>query len=183
MNNILDIIEKIQAQNKLTEYVIDLMYEYQRINEITKCCITNVQILYDIMKSIGVNLNLKIVSVVVRAVDNELGEYHLIDGHLCVSLSEDMLFDPSYEIFKMKNVEYFQNISIYLKSLGENSRNLINNNFNIREIIGTNNRFIQLAEQMNQGKFLINDRALYNAQLDYIYDGLRKKGFEVFEIK
>ena len=97
--------------------MLDKMHEYQKINDITGECITNVQYLYDIL-TYNTNLDVKVKSVyVVFNYDDETSV--ICTGHLCV-LINGVLFDPSYQYAKIKDAKYivtFKELNKHLKNV------------------------------------------------------------------
>lgn len=142
------------------------MRNFQKENCIKNQCVTNVQYLYDCIKNNeSINISIKIKPVIVVSIC----ENRCIAGHLVLSIYEDneeIIIDPSYDVFSIKNKYYYDNI----KSFTENCCDKSNSESKVfaQNIISTFMKFVKLADQMNNGKFLICDKEFYNNQADYI---------------
>ena len=144
--------------------IILCMYEFQKLNNITKQCVTNVQFLFDVLK---VNyLNVKVVPVIVLFDGLDLNQTCLVDGHLVLVFENqdtDKNIDPSYEITILENKHYFYKIKDFIKKINVN-----NNKYILKKIIDTFLAFQKLADKINNNEFLICDKKFYNEQANYI---------------
>lgn len=128
------------------------MREYQRINNIVNKCVTNTQLLYDMMSDFGIK-NIKVDAVIaIRPPDLEIPQVKICAGHLVIMI-DDVLIDPSYEIYSMPNKLYVHNIkelSEYLKSYNDiQSQNTLKNS--IEYCIDHHLRFKTHANKINNG--------------------------------
>jgi hypothetical protein len=137
------------------------MLEYQRKNIIKGKCITNVQYLYDSIKENIKNCNIKIIGVFVTSVHQNI--HRLISPHLVLLLDDDII-DPSYEVYSLKNKQYY----ITFKDLNDTTDIIHSTEYNIKEIINSHICITQIADEMNSGKKWITDEEYYINQADYV---------------
>lgn len=139
------------------------MREFQKINCIKEQCVTNVQYLYDCIKMNNLyNLKVKVKPVIVVSFDKETKTIICVGGHLIVESDDGTIFEPSYDIFRLKNKTYFYNIKNLMDSYDNELKT------DIKTIICLFIRFVKLAEQINNGELVICDNEFYNNQADYI---------------
>lgn len=154
--------------NKLISEITLCMYDFQKLNNITKQCVTNVQFLYDLIKIKYPNV--KVSPVIVLSNDLNLNQTYLVDGHLVLVFEneKDIIIDPSYEIKILKNVHYYYKI----KDLINNLDNSFETNYYKKNILKKNIetflRFQKLADRINNNEFVICNKDFYNNQADYI---------------
>jgi hypothetical protein len=147
--------------NKLIIEITSCMYKFQKLNNITKQCVTNVQFLYDIIKI--KYSNVKVVPVIVLS--KNLNQTNLVDGHLILVFEhENITIDPSYEIKILKNVHYYYKIKELIKDTDVTN----DNKYIIKKIIDTFLKFQKLADRINNNEFIICNKDFYNNQADYI---------------
>jgi hypothetical protein len=159
--------------NKLIVEITSCMYEFQKLNNITKQCVTNVQFLYDIIKIKFPNV--KVVPVIVLS--KNLNETYLVDGHLVLVFENEknIIIDPSYEIKILKNVHYYYKIKDLINDLD----NLFETNYYKKNLLKKNIytflKFQKLADKINNNEFVICNKDFYNNQVDYIQKNLNIK--------
>ena len=151
----------------LIEKLVNCMREFQKKNNIKKQCLTNTQYLFDtIDKNFDKkNINAKALPVFVVIPRNKKLEIMVHMVLLCkVPCKNNIKFiiDPSYEIFCLKNKSYhynFKDISKFLKACSDDFNKKLIKQFMI---------FINYANNINKGKWIIVDKKFYNKQADYI---------------
>jgi hypothetical protein len=153
--------------------IIRLMRKYQKENNIKKECVTNVQYLYDSIKMILKN-NVKAKAVYVFGEDYVKEHSFFSGGHLILTFDDDenMVIDPSYEVYSLKNKRYFSNIKDLLDSFS--NIDTIDTN-SIKKMVNDHITFIKLANQINNGDLLVCDREHYNNQADYVQNCIKQK--------
>jgi len=134
------------------------MREFQKINGVTRQCVTNTQYLYDTIKS-NTNSNVKVQPVIVISTDVTTLRCIV---HLVVVLDDKTIIDPSYDVFSLNNKSYYDNIKDFMFNVRSTDRHLLKKS--ITDFIC----FIKLAERINNGELLICDILFYNQQADYI---------------
>jgi|688.fasta_scaffold801381_2 hypothetical protein len=134
--------------------IIDLMYNFQNLNNIKGQCITNAKYLYD-----NFNNNLPQLQARATPVICISGIKTII--HMVVMIN-DTIYDPSYELFSLKDVKYFNNIKQYLDNITPESRIKLGPSV-IRDFID----FTELAKNINEKKIVI-DTDYYQEQADYV---------------
>jgi hypothetical protein len=152
--------------------IVNTMVEYQEIHNIKKECVTNVQILYDIIKETDPSLDVKIKAVIVVSHDNENNTHLCVTGHLVLSIDDENVIDPSYEIASLKNSYYFTNIKDYIQSFNntydkKEQIEIFSKGGGLANIIQEHLKFVNIADGMNNNKFRIN-KEYYNNICQYI---------------
>lgn len=92
------------------ELILDYMYEYQRHYKVKNECIVNCQVLKHILEK-NTDMNVECISVATIGSDNRHSMSFTI-GHVAL-LVNNVLFDPSYQVAGLKNVEYFSDYEEY----------------------------------------------------------------------
>ena len=142
--------------------IITEMLEFQKLNNITTKCVTNVQFLYDIIKPTFSNV--KVVPVIAISTDQDL--INIIDGHLVLILEYEnkvLLIEPSYEIKIKPNLHYAYNIKDFIKYITNFNKHAVAVKRNINNFL----EFQQIANKMNNNMFCV-DKIFYNNQANYL---------------
>ena len=140
---------------------INCMRYYQKINGITKQCLTNVQFLYGILID---NFNYDKKRFEVKTVIVFSASTGIVCIHLVLQF-DDFIIDPSYEIFSITDREYYSSIGdlFYNKKISLS-----------KEYIKLFLSFISLANRMNKGEYLVANKLFYNKQADYVEKNIYK---------
>jgi len=147
--------------------IILSMRKYQKKNNIKKQCVTNSQYLYDIIKmNSNSNSNVKTKSVIACSVNYEENTTTVVSGHIVVVLDDETTIEPSYDIFSLENVSYFENIKDFIDSFED--KNVLKTNFDIKKLLNDHIKFKKISEQINKGELIITDKEHYDKQADYI---------------
>jgi hypothetical protein len=150
-------------RSKLLGHIIVAMREYQKQNNIEKQCITNVQFVFDMIKKIKLIGDVKAQAAIIVS----LGETRMIAGHLTIILEDGSIVEPSYDMFSLKDAMYFSNIKDFL--LQVTNKEDKDAKLKMKEILNMHLIFVEIAEQMNNGKFVIgDDESFYIKQMDHI---------------
>ena len=144
--------------------VILLMREYQMKHNIKKQCVTNCQYLYDTFKA-NCPLNNVKVKAVIGILPNKYGTI-IYAGHVVVEVDED-IFEPSYEVYSIRNIEYFDNIKQFKNVFAFPNKN------DIKDIIKEFIDFTKIADTINNGELAITDKEHYNNQADYVEEKIK----------
>lgn len=142
---------------------LELMLKYQKENNITKECLTNVQYVYDMFKC-NINGYFTFEAIPVMCIGIRGNDVIIVKGHLVLKL-EDRIIDPSYEICSMDNVRYYDNIKTFFDAL---SLNEALQDFVRKDVVTTFLTFKSFADQINSGGLVISNKTFYNNQADYI---------------
>lgn len=148
--------------------VILIMREYQKKHDIKDQCLTNTQFAYDCWKHNGVP-SVKAKAVIALG-ENDEGDLVLVMGHAILSV-DGLYFEPSYQVFSLKNVAYYDSI----KDLKDSVSNAILKRYDLRQILKHHISFVKLAEGINNGELLICDKKYYDDQADYVEDFFKAK--------
>uniref|UniRef100_A0A6C0B9Z4 Uncharacterized protein n=1 Tax=viral metagenome TaxID=1070528 RepID=A0A6C0B9Z4_9ZZZZ len=144
------------------EHCIASMLEYQKMNNIKGYCIPNTQYLYNIATKYFPHNSVKAQAVLCFVYDdsNELIKRIV---HMVLTI-DGILYDPSYELYSLKNVSYFTNI--------EDLKQTINIETISKDTLDTFTRFQKYATMINNEISLIkittNYSDYYNKQSKYI---------------
>ena len=91
----------------------------------------------------------------------------IVAGHLAILLDNNIIIEPSNDIFIKTNKLYYNNLNIFLKKY-----NYIDKVF-LKDVCNKYLDFMKLADKINKGGLLINDKDYYNSQADYIENKLK----------
>ena len=141
--------------------IVLYMREYQKMHNIKKQCITNCQYLYDNLKANMPSHNIKVKAVIGISSNEDIDTTILYAGHVVVEVDEEFIFEPSYEVYSIDNIEYFDNIKIFINSV----TNI--NNSDKKHVIKEFIDFQKLADSINNGEALV-EKEYYNKQADYV---------------
>jgi hypothetical protein len=148
---------------------IKFMIEYQKNNNIKDQCVTNAQYLYDHINHNFTNIKPKAKATVCLANDNENDTTKCV-CHMVIMI-DDIIYDPSYEIISLNDINYFGNmkcLSLYISKYQLTSKEVY---------LKTVSDFIklsQVADRINNGELLICDKDFYNNQADYVEKNIFK---------
>ena len=143
------------------------MREFQKQNCITKQCVTNTQFLYDCITMSIRNSNVKVKAVLGFSNDDVTDTCVFVGGHLVLILDDnETVIDPSYDIFRLKNISYYDNIKDLIDIFKDKSE--LKKRFDLKKMLSEHIQFMKLAEQINNGEFIIYYEQFYNNQADYI---------------
>jgi hypothetical protein len=135
---------------------IKKMLEFQKINNVTQCWMTNSQIAYDILKPFK--------KAKVKAFFLMTPEF--MRPHLALLFDSDTIIEPSYDVTILKDREY-----LTLENVNFSETDPVK----VKELKDMYDQFEGYARDMNNNKFLINNKKVYYDQWDYIrkdFDGL-----------
>ena len=145
--------------------IILSMREFQEKNCIKGQCITNVQYLYDCFKQ-NSNNNVKAKAVIAFSNDYDKKISTFVEGHLVVILDDEIIIDPSYDIFCLKDKRYFDNIKDLIDIFDD--KDGLKKKIDMKKMIPQHITFRKIAEQINNDEFIITDNKFYYEQADYI---------------
>ena len=143
------------------------MREFQKKNCITKQCVTNTQFLYDCIKMNTRSSNVKVKAVLGFSNDDATSTGVFVGGHLVLILDDnETVIDPSYDIFRLKNISYYDNVKDLIDIFKDKTE--LKKRFDLKTLFSEHIQFMKLAEQINNGEFIITDKQFYDNQADYI---------------
>ena len=97
-------------KERMLANIVLYLREYQKMHNIKKKCITNCQYLYDNLKANFPLNDIKIKAVICMSSNKDINTTILYAGHVVVEVDEEFIFEPSYEVYSIDNIEYFDNI-------------------------------------------------------------------------
>jgi hypothetical protein len=139
------------------------------MNNIKEMCMTNTQTLYDIIKASFPLVDVKAKAVICCSTMDANSDEHdrrpILKQtiHLMI-IADGIYYEPSYELYSSKDIQYFSSIKNLLEGVVPND--IIKDN--IKNTLQSFLRFVKLEEKINSGEFSITDKDYYNNQLDYI---------------
>jgi len=148
---------------KLIENIKEAMMDYQRENGITGCCISNTQIMYDVLcsqyfKELNINPIVKSVYTIDVEVSKNITS-RFMGGHLVIFLG-DNLYDCSYDISSKKYILYYNSFRDFKEQVQDNDISV--------KCLKDDLYFAGIAERMNKGEFFYSNRESYEDQIKYI---------------
>ena len=140
------------------------MLKYQKQNNIEKNCITNTQVLYDIVKINYPELQPKAKAVICYFKDGDVG---VLYSHLLleINLLGYRIIEVSYDVIKHIPVVYFESF-INLKKDFANFDELDKDK--IKSILKMYLKLKNIENIINNGTFQISSIEYYNNLMDYI---------------
>jgi hypothetical protein len=144
---------------------IAAMHEYQKANNISRECITNVKYILDCLPVKSKNIQDTIVNAfIVVGKNKETNDLVVISGHLALVI-DDQIIEPSYEIEELTQKQYYKTYEEYTNFL-QNHNILVEHDIN--EVQANHQKFIEIAEALNKNDYdRIND-TYYDEQANYV---------------
>ncbi len=139
--------------------VLELMHKFQKLNNINKKCILNTKYFYEYLIYNFPELPAR--AVVVICLTGIKTIMHM------VVMVNDKIYDPSYEIFSLKDVKYFNNIKQYLDNITPESRKILG-----KKVIEKFIEFTKYANLINNKKLIVVDDKYYQTQGNYVEKNL-----------
>ena len=142
---------------KHLDEITSRMHEYQKQNNVKKCCVTNVQIFMDLLR-----LKMK-----VEAKPCVVVSPGMVMVHLIVYAENNHIMEPSYEAFSMTPKKYVMTLKDLF--IGYPAM-LSNKKWFVEQFL----HFQKIADEMNRGDFFYTDKKVYFDQWDIIEEVLPK---------
>jgi hypothetical protein len=112
------------------------------------------------------NSNIKTKAVFAFSNDPEKDTNTFVGGHLVVVLDDETIIDPSYDIFCLKNISYFDNIKDLMDIFYDKVE--LKSKIDMKKLIRDHIHFMKISEKINNGELIITEKEHYNKQADYI---------------
>ena len=112
------------------------------------------------------NSNVKTKAVFVFSDNNEEDSAIFVGGHIAIILDDETIIEPSYDIFCLKNISYFDNIKDLVNIFDDKVK--LKSKIDIKKLICDHIHFMKISQQINNGELIITDKTHYNKQADYI---------------
>ena len=142
-----------------------LMREYQKKHKIKKQCVTNCQYFYDNFKANCPLNTIKVKAVIGVSLNSD--RTIIYEGHVVVEVDEKFILEPSYEVYSIDNIEYFDNIKQFMNTYKMPNKN------DMKDIIKEFIDFTKIADTINNGELHITDNEYYNNQADYVEEKIK----------
>jgi len=150
----------------IANIVAGLMHRYQKANNVENECVTNVQYLFDQLHSLGIKC--KASPAIVMSEDEMINK-----GHVVILLEDGSVIDPSYEIARLQNIQYYDNIKVFINMFhkecfeDEETKDVFKDI--IKHFISFNNLANRINDSLQTGKTaVVCDNKHYNKQADYM---------------
>ncbi len=167
---------KMRAEyKKMTDDMLKMMYEYQKMNNVKGNCVSNCQYLYDQISGVHF-VDVKFKAVIAtgyrkKMITKNYAELdHVSIVHLVLVVNDGLMekiVDPSYEVVSLKDLEYWDTIK-------EWKDNHPKRDFVDKENVKYYLDFVKIADQMNNKQFYITNKEWYHGQADYINTEVHK---------
>jgi hypothetical protein len=148
---------------KFAKGLMGWMFRYQKREGTVNKCLTNAQFLFDSLKESFPHLEVKVLPVMVYIPKEREDTNYFSMGHVVVELDGEIL-DPSYEINKHTEKQYFPTVQEAISFLPENSIS----KKQMKKMVSNFLSFVEYAENINNGKILVSDKEYYNTQANYV---------------
>lgn len=145
--------------------IVLLMRNYQRINNIKQQCVTNVSYLYNQLKAWNMSHRAKVKAIF--AVSDDDDNFTVVAGHVVIYLDNETIIEPSYDVFNLKNIRYFDNIKDVSNEFKEEYKK-IKFKDKCEYYIKQHIEFMKIAEQINNGEILTANPTFLNNQGEYV---------------
>jgi hypothetical protein len=155
--------------------IINKMRQYQKENNIKRQCITNTQFLYHLIKD-NSNSKVEVKAVIVYGTNEEEDALVVVEGHLVIIIDDDVMIDPSYDVFNIKNNNYCYTFKEFIKVF--NDIKILKETLDVKKMIQTHINFTGYANDINNDIFTITEREHYDKQADFIGKYFNLKCFE-----
>ncbi len=135
---------------------IKKMHEFQKNNNVTQCSMTNCQIVYDMLKS---TKKAQVKAYIVSTPD-------WCRPHLAILFDGDTIIEASFDFMTLKDAEYCKIENMNFSDMDP---------VKVKKFKDDYEQMEGYARDMNNNKFLINNKKLYYDQWAYIqkeFDGL-----------
>jgi hypothetical protein len=97
-----------------------------------------------------------------------LNQTKIIIGHLVVCIEDSFIIDPSFDVFNLKNVKYFDNVNTFINSYD------IKTCYDVKKIIEEHLLFCDFATRINKGEIIISNKKYYNNMADFVEKSFKK---------
>jgi hypothetical protein len=149
--------------------IINEIRQYQKNKNIKNMCVTNVAFLYNTIIGFGFK-NIKAKSAISVYIDIDKKLLRICAGHILLLL-DDIIIEPSYDIYCHSDVKYFFTIKELMNYI-KNINYFITEEFNLKFIIEKNIKFMEIEKQINYGD-VIGDPCYYTELENHILDKMK----------
>jgi hypothetical protein len=145
--------------NKITEIANDMCL-YQKFKNIKAECVTNTQILFDIINDNYPHLDVKAKPCFVIEINKDK-KYIKTIVHTLIEVNKTII-DPSYETNSLKNTLYMDSLNEVKEYLGDLYKD--NCKYLVSKFISLNN----LSNKINSKKYTVRNDEYYNNVYDFL---------------
>ena len=138
------------------ENIVLQMMNFQHFYKIKGACATNAKCMSDYLKKTYPDKKIEVYPAIVTS--DEGVRVHLI------ILADEALVDPSYDVFSLENKRYYLNIKEFVDAI-ENPADKQNE---LRNLGKDFMKYLDCANEINQGTFDNFNNELYNKQTEYV---------------
>ena len=138
------------------ENIVLQMMNFQHFYKIKGACATNAKCMSNYLKKTYPDKKIEVYPAIVTS--DEGVRVHLI------ILADEALVDPSYDVFSLENKRYYLNIKEFVDAI-ENPADKQNE---LRNLGKDFMKYLDCANEINQGTFDNFNNELYNKQTEYV---------------
>jgi hypothetical protein len=140
------------------------LIEYQKINNITRMCATNVQIMYDLITTRFPFNKVEVKSVAV--IEQQVEQSRVAIGHIVIILDDEILLEPSYEISRLNKPLYCFNVKDFIDAM-KYMKLIKDVKLDLKSEINQFLLFDKVAKDINNKELRV-DLEYYHDVIDYI---------------
>ena len=138
------------------ENIVLQMMNFQHFYKIKGACATNAKCMSDYLKKTHPDKKIEVYPAIVTS--DEGVRVHLI------ILADEALIDSSYDVFSLENKRYYLNIKEFVDAID----NPVDKQNELRNLGKDFMKYLECANQINQGTFENFNSELYNKQTEYV---------------
>ena len=155
--------------------ILATMYTFQKKYEIKNECMTNAQYLYDSLRLSGFHVRAcpLLATSYTKIAGSDDYEFNVVAGHVGLLLDNRIIIDGSYDIMSSPNVQYYTTIA----NLFETHPHLKNDKKFAMYVVEGLCIFQKIANRINNGELIVNDKDFYHKQADYV-ESVLKNGYK-----
>ena len=138
------------------ENIVLQMMNFQHFYKIKGACATNAKCMSNYLKKTYPDKKIEVYPAIVTS--DEGVRVHLI------ILADEALIDSSYDVFSLENKRYYLNIKEFVDAID----NPVDKQNELRNLGKDFMKYLECANQINQGTFENFNSELYNKQTEYV---------------
>ena len=157
--------QQLYYKKLILDKYLEFILKYQKNNNITRHCITNVQYYRDHLKIEGYSPVVK-PAICISTKNNNT---NINFAHLVIVINNTSIIDPSYEFKILKDKLYFHSIGNFIKYCKNNIiYNRVLEMYNLKDELDKFVNFIKYAKDINNNKLRVVCPKYYNKLADYV---------------
>ena len=146
------------------ENIVLQMMNFQHFYKIKGACATNAKCMSDYLKKTYPDKKIEVYPAIVTSDEGVRVHLIILADELEEQKVNTKLIDPSYDVFSLENKRYYLNIKEFVDAI-ENHSNKQNE---LRNLGKDFMKYLDCANEINQGTFENFNAELYNKQTEYV---------------